>query len=282
MYARQDVAGVTSFYLLDDAGEETRLRESLWKYPCRATGTAALPAYTRTGNTLLANANGTLAAQDGVTLAVDDRFLVRFGAAGADNGIYRISNLGSGSTKWQMIRTDDAGTSLKVRSGMRVAINEGTQFGDTEWRLTTNDPITLNTTALVFQPLPGTKIKRTEFTSDVSITGTGFVDVVSSGAVAYDGNPIKIEFSANSAICGGNGNLRLEVLDGGTSIGRLASFLQSSTQNGLYFVYYLTPSAGSHTFKIAAQNTVAQASTIGAGAGGASTFVPGWIRISYE
>ena len=46
------------------------------KDPVRAATTEALPANARVADGLLANANGAFPAQDGVTLAVGDDFLV--------------------------------------------------------------------------------------------------------------------------------------------------------------------------------------------------------------
>ncbi len=47
-------------------------------------------------------------------------------------------------------RATDADTSAKVTSGMSVFVTEGTANGDKQFTLTTNDPIVLATTALVF------------------------------------------------------------------------------------------------------------------------------------
>lgn len=65
-----------------------------WKESVRAATTAALPAVTYAngtggvGATLTADANGALPAQDGVTLVVNDRLLVKDQAAQLQNGIY--------------------------------------------------------------------------------------------------------------------------------------------------------------------------------------------------
>lgn len=120
-----------------------------------AATTGALAANTRTGNVLLADANGALGAIDGVTLvAGTSRLFVKNEATGANNGLYLVDSLGSAGTKWQMTRAVDADTSAKVTSGMVVVVSEGTANADTAWKLDTNDPITLNTTALTFTQIP--------------------------------------------------------------------------------------------------------------------------------
>lgn len=139
------------------------------KDACRVATTAALPANTRLGNTLTATANGTLPAQDGVTLSVNDRILVKNESAGANNGIYYVSSVGSAGTPWVFVRTTDADASSEVTNGLQTWITEGTVHGSSGWLLTTADPITLNTTALVFIQTNGT----TQITAGGGLTKTG-------------------------------------------------------------------------------------------------------------
>ena len=100
--------------------------------------------YTTTGNV---NLNG-LAVQAGgdwaVALTAGDRVLVKDQAAGASNGLY-VAAAGA----WA--RTADADASVEVTPGMLVTIEAGTALADTVWELTTNGPIVLGTTALVFE-----------------------------------------------------------------------------------------------------------------------------------
>ena len=105
---------------------------------------------TRTGAVLLADANGAIAAMDGVTLVAGDRILMKDQTTGADRGIYVITALGDGSSKWSMTRAADFDTSAKVTAGCLIPVSEGTLGGNKTWQLTTNDAITLNTTALTF------------------------------------------------------------------------------------------------------------------------------------
>ncbi len=120
------------------------------KQSVRASTTAALPSNTRTGNVLTATANGALSAQDGVTLVAADRVLVKNEATGANNGIYDVTTVGDGSNPFVLTRSTDADSSAEVTGGMFTFVNEGTLNADTGWVLSTNDPITLNTTSLSF------------------------------------------------------------------------------------------------------------------------------------
>lgn len=86
---------------------------------------------------------------DGVVLATGDRILLKNQAAGAENGIYTVNASGAPT------RATDANTSAKVTAGMLVVVTEGTVNADTVWLLSTNDAITLGTTALVFAQIAG-------------------------------------------------------------------------------------------------------------------------------
>ena len=84
---------------------------------------------------------------DGVTLADGDRVLVKNQSTGSENGIYT-----AGVTP---ARATDANISAEVTSGMFCFVEEGTVGGDNGFVLTTNDPITLDTTALTFVQFSG-------------------------------------------------------------------------------------------------------------------------------
>lgn len=84
---------------------------------------------------------------DGVTLADGDRVLVKDQSTASQNGIYI-----AGSSP---VRSADANTSAEVTSGMFCFVEEGTVNGDNGFVLTTNDPITLDTTNLTFAQFSG-------------------------------------------------------------------------------------------------------------------------------
>jgi len=120
----------------------------------RARTTGALAANTRTGNVITADGNGALGAQDGVTLVAGERLLVVNEVAGADNGPYQVTQIGSGALPYILTRVGEADSSAEVTAGMLHYISEGTLFGN-EWAyLTTNDAITLNTTSLAYAMVP--------------------------------------------------------------------------------------------------------------------------------
>lgn len=106
-----------------------------WKDSVRAATTA-------NGALATAYANGQVI--DGVTLATNDRILLKNQTTGAENGIYTVNASGAPT------RATDADASAEVTGGLAVRVTEGTANADHEFTLTTNDPITLGTTALTF------------------------------------------------------------------------------------------------------------------------------------
>ena len=86
---------------------------------------------------------------DGVNLSAGDRVLVTGQSTGSQNGLYQVETVGSGSNgTW--VRTSDGNTTGEIEAGMIVMVTEGTIYADTQWKLITDDPIIINTTALTF------------------------------------------------------------------------------------------------------------------------------------
>ena len=86
---------------------------------------------------------------DGVNLALNNRVLVTAQTTGSQNGIYIVTTVGSGSNgTWA--RTSDADATGDIKGGTIIMITEGTVYADTQWKLTTDDPITVGTTTMTF------------------------------------------------------------------------------------------------------------------------------------
>ena len=85
---------------------------------------------------------------DGVAVVAGQRVLVTGQAESRGNGIYVVAN-----GAWS--RASDADNSDKVTPVLTVMVEEGTAFGDSLWALVTNGPISLGSTALVFEMLVG-------------------------------------------------------------------------------------------------------------------------------
>jgi hypothetical protein len=107
---------------------------------------------------------------DGVALSVGDRVLVKNQSTGSENGIYVVA---SGS--WARSTDADNTPAGEVTSGMFTFVEEGTANADSGWVLTTNDPITLGTTALAFAQFSGAG----QVVAGAGLTKTGnTIDVV--------------------------------------------------------------------------------------------------------
>jgi hypothetical protein len=86
---------------------------------------------------------------DGVSLSLGDRVLVTGQTTGSQNGLYYVTTVGAGSNgTWA--RTSDGNENGEIEAGMIVMVTEGTIYADTQWKLITDDPIVINTTALTF------------------------------------------------------------------------------------------------------------------------------------
>jgi hypothetical protein len=94
-------------------------------------------------------AGGAPSSVDGVSLTTGDRVLVTAQSTGSQNGLYYVVTVGSGSNgTWA--RTSDGNENGEIEAGMIVMVTEGVIYADTQWKLITDDPITINTTALTF------------------------------------------------------------------------------------------------------------------------------------
>jgi len=86
---------------------------------------------------------------DGVSLSLNDRVLVAGQNTGSQNGLYYVQTVGSGSNgTWA--RTSDGNETGEIEAGMIVMVTEGVIYADTQWKLTTNDPIVIGVSALTF------------------------------------------------------------------------------------------------------------------------------------
>jgi len=155
------------------------------KASVRAATTAAITLSTdlENGDTL-----------DGVTLATGDRILVKNQSTGSENGIYVVKASGAPD------RALDANVSADVTAGMFAFVSEGTVNGNSGWVLTTDDAITLGTTALTFAQFSGAGTYTAS--NGVLLTGTNFTFApLSTGGLqtAAGGGSIKLATNSGAA-----------------------------------------------------------------------------------
>lgn len=119
------------------------------KSSVRAATTGNLAAsYSSVGQTLTANSNGAVAI-DGESLVLNDRVLVKDQTALTENGIYRVSTVGDGSTPYVLTRSDDFNTSGEAGAGAFTYVEAGTNNQGKSFVQTTRN-VTLDTSDLVF------------------------------------------------------------------------------------------------------------------------------------
>lgn len=156
-----------------------------WKAPVRVSTTANIA-------TLAGGAPNTI---DGVSLAANDRILVKAQSTGGQNGIYTVTTLGTGANgTWT--RATDADTAAELEGGVLVAVDEGTTLGNTVW-MNTVDVVTLGTTAQVW----------TQFGAGSSYTGSLGVQLVGADfranlgtGLTLSGNQIVPDYSAGNVM----------------------------------------------------------------------------------
>lgn len=109
-----------------------------FKGSVRAATTGNIASFSSAPNTI-----------DGVSLAANDRILVKDQSTASLNGIYRVVTVGTGADgSWA--RATDFDSSAEASPGSVVIVEEGSTHADTMWIMSTNGPITLNTTSLTF------------------------------------------------------------------------------------------------------------------------------------
>jgi len=218
---------------------------------CRLATATALPANTYNngasgvGATLTANANGALSV-DGTLTVAGNRVLVKNEAAGANNGVYTVTQVGTAGTPYILTRATDYNTSgsgvNQIDAGDFFLVTAGATNANTSWVQQTPLPITVGTTALVFQQFgapitysPGTGLTESPsytfnigntgvtantygsaaFVPQIGVNAQGQITNASNVSISINGNQITSGTVGSSYISGSYGNI--------TGVGTLAS-----------------------------------------------------------
>lgn len=118
---------------------------------------------------------------DAVAISDGSRILVK-DEAGANekfNGIYVASAVNAGAGTATLTRSSDANNVPKVSDGMYCWVDQGTTNQTTAWILTSDNPITLGTTALTF-------VKYAVYAPTTISTGVGLANNVGTISVKVD------------------------------------------------------------------------------------------------
>jgi hypothetical protein len=150
--------------------------------PVRVEGLTNLNATYNNGTAgvgaTLTNA-GTQAALvlDSVTVATNDRVLIYQQTNQTQNGIYVVTNAGSGSTNWVLTRASDANTYVinsanGLSEGSTVFVQQGTVAAGDTYTCNTSGTITFGTTNITFAQVSTAQIYSAG--SGLALTGTVF------------------------------------------------------------------------------------------------------------
>lgn len=129
---------------------------------------------------------------DGYTFTATDvtnatRVLVKNQSSGLQNGIYVVTNQGSGSTNWVLTRSTDfntVGTGPNyIETGAAAFVSGGTSNNSTSWVMNTTGTITVGSTALVWVQTSssGNIIVTAPITKTGNTIGLGTVGVANGG-----------------------------------------------------------------------------------------------------
>lgn len=104
------------------------------------------------GATITSTTNNAFPAQDGVTLVLNERILVKNQVNAIENGIYQLSQQGTGSLPWILTRVTDMDEWSEVNTAT-VVINQGTQ-ANTTWLCTSNSSGTMGSDGITWIQFP--------------------------------------------------------------------------------------------------------------------------------
>ena len=163
----------------------------------------ATRAVTTTNITL---SGGAPSQVDGVTLSHNDRVLVTGQTTASQNGIYYIVTLGSGSNgTWA--RSTDSNQTGELLAGTIIMVTEGIVYADTQWKLITDNPIVIGTTALTFTQnymansiSGGTSKVVVNSNANVTISSAGTANVLTiSSTGAYVSGSLTVTANINAS-----------------------------------------------------------------------------------
>jgi len=179
------------------------------KESCQLATTANLSAtYDNGAGTLTAGSNGALSI-DGVTPSVNDRILVKDQTTQTQNGIYKVTTVGDGSTAYVLTRSPDADTASELTGGTFFFVEAGSSNADNGYVATHNGTPTFGSTSITFSQFSGAG----QISAGAALSKTGNqLDVEvddSSIEVSSDALQVKALGITNAMLAGSIANAKL-------------------------------------------------------------------------
>lgn len=110
--------------------------------------------YNNSAGTITAGSNGAFSI-DGQTPSQNDRILLKDQSTATQNGLYRVTTVGSGSEAYVLTRTPDGDEAIEITGGAFVFVEEGTANADNGYVFTHNGTPTLGTTNITVEQFSG-------------------------------------------------------------------------------------------------------------------------------
>lgn len=258
--------------------------------------------------TLTANANAALTI-DGITLTspTDNgiRVLIKDQAAGLQNGVYVVTEAGSGSAPWQLTRSADTDTyevasSNGLSEGSTFYVEAGTANAGSTFTCNTQGTITFGTTAITFALVSsaltytgGTNINVSGLT--ISLTGTVAATNGGTGQNTTTVGDLLYGTSSNtwSKLALGSANRSLVVNGAGTQVewnavslnaaGAVSGTLDETnggTGNSSYTTGDTLYSSAANTLAKLAGNTTTTKKYLQQQGDGANSAAPSWQQVA--
>jgi len=176
----------------------------------------------------IALSGGAPSTVDNINLAKGNRVLVTGQSNKAQNGIYVVETLGTGSNgTW--IRSTDGNQDGEIEAGMIVMVTEGTVYKDTQWKLITNDPIVIGVSELIFELnsafafgniyANGTAVLANTVGDAVTLVAGDNVTIVGNAQSQTITFSVSVGNVATTEIASGTSNVRLASSGGNAVIG---------------------------------------------------------------
>jgi hypothetical protein len=168
---------------------------------------------------------------DGVSVAINDRILVKDQGNTMQNGLYFVRTVGTGANGW-WTRTLDANQDAFVTSGLTVDVTNGSTNSGKQYKINTPDPIFLGNTGLSFSVLtaqPGGANTQVQFNDNNSIGGSAYFTYNKYSNLVTIGGNILAAGNVTAPYYFGNGALLTGIVVSGSTYGnaQVATYLQN-------------------------------------------------------
>jgi|DEB0MinimDraft_4_1074332.scaffolds.fasta_scaffold00309_5 hypothetical protein len=183
--------------------------------------------YDNGAGTITAGSNGAFSI-DGQTPSTNDRVLLKDQTDAVQNGLYRVTTVGDGSSAYVLTRTPDGDEAVEITGGAFVFVEEGTANADNGYVFTHDGTPTLGTTDITVAQFSGAG----QISAGDALTKTG-----NTLDVAVDDSTIEISGDALQVKASGIGTNQLaatavteaKIANNAVTVAKLATTLDLSS-----------------------------------------------------